>query len=136
MELSLGEFVKFLILLMQRNNVKFSFRAFGPWHLLFYRLKNMPETDGKPRFFENLNFNWDGTYPKSPELSEFLSALCWIGCVITTSPEFEEYRLSEGVERAWSEQFEPFGGEANQFLNKALLLAREEFREFNCSSAK
>ncbi|KKS37993.1 MAG: hypothetical protein A3G49_01045 [Candidatus Sungbacteria bacterium RIFCSPLOWO2_12_FULL_41_11] len=136
MELSLGEFVRFLILLMQRNDVKFSFLSLRPWHLLFYRLKKMPETEGKPKFFENLSFNWDGAYPESPELSGFLSALCWIGCIITVSPEFKEYKLSEGVERIWLERLEPLGGEANQFLNKALLFAREEFRDFNRSSAK
>jgi len=93
MNLSFGEFVKFLILLLHRNGIAFSFRNHRAWHLLWYRLKEMPETNGKPIFFKTLVFDWDTEYPVCQELSEFLWTLYRTGSVVTTSPEYEEYRL-------------------------------------------
>ena len=136
MKLSLGEFVKCLVLLLHRNGVAFSLRSYKPWHLLFYELKKIPETDGKPEFFKNLRFDWDGPYPECPELSEFLDALCWTGSIVTTSPRFEEYTLPKEMADLWSQEFEVLGDETKQFLDTTLALARNKFRIFCLASTR
>ena len=120
---------KYLILLMEKNQIVLSFQDQAPWHLLFYRLKKVQNVSGKPSFLENLRFDWDGSYPKSSELSEFLHALCLTGAVVTTSPLYEEYRLLKGMAALWQQRFEALDDTVKSFLNTGVNIAREEFNK-------
>ncbi len=132
--MSCGEFVKHLILLLHRNQVPFSFRSHEPWHRLFFRLKTVPAVAGKPVFFEILAFDWDKTYPRSQELSDFLSILSVTGSVATTSPRYETYILSEETEESWLNTLNMPDKATRRFLNTALEMAREEFQKNNSFS--
>lgn len=125
--ISLEEFVKYMVLLLQKNNIVLPFHKTEAWHSLFYRLKKSTETHGKPAFLENLWFDWDGPYPKSPELSEYLNAMCFIGVVETNSPRFDRYWLSKNVEGLWQEQFEKLDKTLKQYLHSTVEIAKEEF---------
>lgn len=127
MEISFGDFVKYLVLLLQKNGIDLPFHTQEAWHLLFYRLKKQQDFPGKPAFLETLWFDWDDPYPKSPELSEYLNALCMIGVVETNSPRFDRYRLSKVMEELWQEQFEKLNEEIKQYLNLSVQIAKEEF---------
>ncbi|QQG45620.1 MAG: hypothetical protein HYW89_01730 [Candidatus Sungiibacteriota bacterium] len=124
MEVTLGDFVKYLVLLLHQGGVPFSFRIPEPWHTLFYKLKNMPHVAGKPDFFGNLGFDWDGPYPKSEELTEFIRALCLTGSVVTTSPHFDAYALPEETKKLWLESFEKLDEPTKRFLTTAFKVAR------------
>lgn len=127
MTISLGEFVNYLVLLLQKNNVILPFHRQGAWHLLFYRLKKSPEIREKPAFLETLWFDWDGPYPKSPELSEYLNALRIIGVVETNSPKFDKYWISKDIERLWQSQFEKTDEINKEYLLRVVEIAKEEF---------
>jgi len=126
-ELSFGEFVKYLVLLLQKNDIALPFNKQELWHCLFYRLKQPQEVAGKPAFLEKLWFDWDGPYPKSPELSKYLYALRSIGVVQTNSPRFDRYWLSKSTEELWQEQFEKLDQIIKLYIVLVVEIAREEF---------
>lgn len=123
-----GDFVKFLIVKLQKNGVKLPFRNPELWHSLFYKLRAMDSLE-KPSFFDKLRFDWDGPYPKSPELSEFLHGLCMIGAVICDSPQYENYRLPEGLFTLWEQKLEKLDEVTKQFVGTAANIASEEFAQ-------
>lgn len=127
MEVSFGEFVKYLVLLLQKNNIVLPFNRPEAWHHLFYRLKQSQEISGKPAFLEKLWFDWDDPYPKSPELSEYLHALCWTGTIETNSPRFDRYWLPKNMEKLWQEQYEKLDKTVKQYLYFTVEIAKEEF---------
>jgi hypothetical protein len=126
--MSLGKFVKFLILLLQRERIDLSLHDRSRWHLLFYQLKRLPKTPGRPVALEELLFDWDGPHPVCRELAEYLSALCMTGCVNWSSPDFRKYWLPEEMAVLWSKEYDGLGEEEKHFLaSTALELARKEF---------
>lgn len=128
MEMTLGDFVKYLVLLLQKAEIVLPFNNEVLFHELLYRLKKENNIAGKPTFLEKLWFDWDGPYPKSPELSEYLNAICWIGVVETNSPRFDKYWLSKNMEELWQKQFEKLDEATKQYLNLVVDIAREEFK--------
>ena len=127
MEITLGDFVKYLVLLLQNSNVVLPFKNQESWHKLFYRVKKENHISGKPSFFKNLQFDWDGAYPKSPELYDFLCILCWTGTVETTSPRYEEYKLSKGMAELLQKRFDALDETIKRYLTSIIGVAREEF---------
>ncbi|MBI2635230.1 MAG: hypothetical protein HYW79_01660 [Parcubacteria group bacterium] len=127
MEISFGDFVNYLVLLLQKNNIDLMLHKQEAWHHLFYRLKRSQKVPGKPDFLETLWFDWDGPYPKSPELSQCLSVLCWIGVVQTNSPKYDRYCLPKDTEKLWLEQFEKLDKVIKQYLHSVIEAAKEEF---------
>ena len=97
MDISFGKFVNYLVLLLHSNGINLLLHKQEAWHQLFYRLKRQQESVGKPIFLEELWFDWDKQYPTSPELSEYLNAMCVLGVVETNSPTFDRYWLSKDM---------------------------------------
>lgn len=126
MKITLGDFVKYLVLLLQKNNIALPFNNLVLFHRLFYRLKK-EVNEAKPKFLENLWFDWDGLYSESPELSRFLDAMRCI-CVETNSPKFDRYWLSEDINNLWQEKFDRIDEATKQYLNLVVHIAREEFK--------
>jgi hypothetical protein len=125
-QISLGEFVKLLAALLHQRGVKMPFRNEQPWHLLFYELSktNIPQ---KPEFLEHLRFDWDGSYPKSQELSEFLQALHWTASVSASNPHYDIITLPEELATIWTTEFERLNDEIQQLIQRAAERAQEEF---------
>ncbi len=125
-DVSLGEFVKQLAVLMSGNDLVMLFKEEKPWHTVFYRLKR-ENTAGKPAFFNTLRFDWDGPYPKSQELSRFIQVLHCAGTVGAVNPSYEQIVLSGEMSDLWSKLLEGLAPEAKGFLDHATAIAKEEF---------
>jgi len=126
MEISLGQFIRYLIFLLQQNSIALPFHREDLWHRLLYTLKEST-SPGKPAFLERLHFDWDASYPKSQELSELLRALCVAKVVETTSPRFEEYKLSEEMDEFLRIRFRELDETTKRYLYFAVETARKEF---------
>ena len=125
-KMSLGDFVKQLAVLMDKSGVVILFKEERPWHSLFYRLKKDP-SKGKPRFFDELRFDWDGPYPKSQELSRFIQSLHWTGAVSAVNPSYEKIVLRPEMSELWSGKLKDIPADGQEFLTHAVSLAKEEF---------
>lgn len=126
---SLGEFVKQLATLMHQKQVKMPFRNERPWHLLFYELKTAQGRPGKPAFFERLRFDWDGPYPKSRELSQFLQALHWNASVSASNPHYDTITLPPVIADLWSQRLAKVDEETRAFLDEAVQRGRMVFSQ-------
>jgi hypothetical protein len=129
LEAALGDFVEELVALLVKKGVRIPFKNQRPWHHLFYGLKRSTSTPGKPPFLDRLFFDWDGPYPKSEELSEFLHALHWNASVSAGNPHFETISVSDGVAGLWLERLEKLDPESKKFLEEAATRAETEFAQ-------
>ena len=129
MNISLGEFIKFLVLLLHRNQIKLSLRDHRPWHTLLYKLETKTRGQRRPAFLGDLQFDWDGEYPKSLELEEFLDALILNNSVVAINPQLNEYLIPKEIIMLWSDCLGMLEEDATKFLDTALELAKKEFKE-------
>jgi len=125
-ELSLGDVVCQLALLMKRNNLPIGFKDEAPWHLLFYRLKREAK-QGRPGFLDHLRFDSDARYPRCRELSEFLHGLHTACIVDVANPSFEEMILPDDVMSDWEQERSALDTKSKSFLAQGLEIAKEEF---------
>jgi len=123
-DISLGEFVKQLTVRIHDLKLPMPFKDEEPWHLLFYRLKQ-EEVPGKPAFLGTLRFDWDARYPRSQELSEYIHALHFTGCVAASNPSYDEMSLNPKLEEIWSSQKPE--GELSNFLEYAMKQVQVQF---------
>jgi hypothetical protein len=123
-DISLGEFVKQLTVRIHDLKVPMPFKDEEPWHLLFYQLKreNVP---GKPTFFEHLRFDWDGSYPRCRELSEYIHALHFTGCVGASNPSYDEISLNPKLGELWAS--ENLEGDLSVFMDHAMEEVQAKF---------
>src|SRR5690242_14735795 len=106
---SLGDFVRQLAVRFARQGTPMPLKNERPWHELFYDLQ---QQGSKPAFLESMKFDWNGPYPTSRALSEYLSALHWTGCVSAGNPSYDEISLAPDVQALWEgEQVEAQLGE-------------------------
>jgi hypothetical protein len=125
----LGDFVELLAAVMHKEQLEMPFKNQRPWHFLFYELKKAQDIPGKPALFDRLLFDWDGPYPKSQELSEFLHALHWNASVSAHNPHYDTITLLEDVATLWSQRLNELDPETTRFLHEALTRARAEFAQ-------
>lgn len=125
-QISLGEFVKLLAALLHEKDVQMPFRDEEEWHLLFYELAKNDDLE-KPPFFSNIRFDWDGPYPKSQQLSEFLPALHWTASVSANNPHYETISLPNELSKIWLDQIEALNDETKKFLKHAADNAQRMF---------
>jgi hypothetical protein len=126
-ELSLGQFVKQIAALLQKKDVQLPFKNQKPWHLLFYELKKIPAAEGKPKFLDELRFDWDAPYPKSQELSEFLNALHFTASVSARNPRFDIISVSPEAADRWAQIVSDDDPALQKFIKEAITLAQKEF---------
>jgi len=124
-----GEFIKHFILSLQKNGIPVKLKEQKPWHLLFYRLKHECDVAELVPYLKELRFDWDAPYPKSPELSELLNNMCIVGVLKTTSPTFEHYTLTDGMEALIESRRGILNAHEKRCLEYAVQLARKEFKE-------
>lgn len=128
LELSLGDFVKYLLVLLQRNGIPFKLEDERVWHELLYALKMVPQMhSGRPQSLADLKFDWDGPYPKSQELSRSFTVLR-TNSLTCSSPAFTDYKILEGIKRRWAEEYEKLPANIKEFLNIALVIATERLQ--------
>ena len=121
-DMSLGDFVQQILIQLDANQVHF--RDERPWHEFFYRFKSGPEQTGMPLFLKKLFFDWNGPYPRSQELSEYLHGLHWTGCLSAPNSAYDSFTLKSDVREIWQNtEIEP---ELREFLNVAGDAARRE----------
>lgn len=120
---SLGEFVKQLTLKICEIDVQMPFANERPWHNLFYQLKK-EDLEGKPTFLNKLFFDWNTRYPRSQELSDYIHALHYTGCVSAANPHYDQIEVNESVARLWRQEDVHA---LEQYLNHAADLARHHF---------
>lgn len=126
-DLSLGQFVRQLAALLQKQSVQLPFKNQRPWHLLFYRLKKDSTSPGRPQFFDELGFDWDGAYPKSQQLAEFLNAMHFTANVSARNPHFDVISVAPEVADRWARSIKQDDPEVMQFVSNAVALAQQEF---------
>lgn len=126
-QISLGEFVKLLAALLHDKCVQMPFRDEDKWHLLFYELAKSDDLE-KPLFFRDIRFDWDGPYPKSQQLSEFLPALHWTASVSANNPHYETITLPNELAKIWLDQIEALNYETQEFLKHAAHNAQSMFK--------
>lgn len=125
-EMSLGQFVKQLSALLQKKNISLPFKNQVPWHILFYELKKS-SSPGKPKFFDELQFDWDAPYPKCQELSEFLNAMHFTASVSARNPSFDTISVSPDVVDRWVQNINEDEVDLRRFVESAVSLAEREF---------
>jgi len=126
-KLSLGEFVKQLTALFENSNIDIPFKNERTWHYLFYELKKDRNAIGRPSFFDQLEFDWDGPFPKSQELSDFLHSLHWNASVSASNPHYETINLSREVKNLWFKRYKELDTDSKRFFALVLKRAKTEF---------
>lgn len=122
----LTDFVKHLVASLYHNHVSMPFENERPWHELFYELRRQGE---KPVFIEKLRFDWDGPYPHSRELSDFLHALHWNASVSANNPSFSEISLSDDIASLWTEEASELDAKDKSFLELTTKMAKAKFEQ-------
>ncbi|HEX4021722.1 MAG TPA: hypothetical protein VHX63_11285 [Acidobacteriaceae bacterium] len=126
-QLTLGGFIKQLAVLMQDADIKMSFKDDKPWHMLFYKLRGEFKSQGNT-FLQSMQFDWDGPYPKSQDVSDFLQGLHWTGSVSALNPTYERIIVPDEVQKVWKAEGESLGDADRDLLLHGLAIARLEFR--------
>lgn len=121
MNITLGDFVQQLLLQLRERELLFKYER--PWHEFFYKLKMSPKRPGKPRFLNDLFFDWNGEYPKCQELSEYLHALHWTGCMAAANPGYDKFKLNQAVGQLWQKDIE---GHLRQFISRTAHNAEQD----------
>jgi len=128
-EMSLGTLVTLLVADLHRKKMPLPFRNQEPWHQLCYALKMNTEIPGKPKFLDELVFDWDGPYPKCEELSEFLNGLHITANVSGLNPGFNFIRVKDDDAARWSSELESLDPAAKSFVSHAAQIAVQEFSQ-------
>jgi hypothetical protein len=125
-EITLGDFIRLLAMTIPDHGRVMPFQDEAPWHTVFYRLKKETE-DPKPQFLANLSFDWDGPFPKSQDISDFLQALHWTGSVAALNPGYEQIIVPQGTQERWRIELKDLSPETKKILDRSIKLAAEEF---------
>lgn len=126
-QLSIGDFVKHLAARLHKEGVELPLADLQHWQLVFYSLKRAQDIREKPAFLEHLGFDWDGPFPKSPELTEVLQGLHWTGGVSAFNPQFQRIALPADVANLWLSREEGLDESTLEFLSAAVDRAKQEF---------
>jgi hypothetical protein len=125
-DITLGDLVRLLAVSIRARGRLMPYQDETPWHTVFYRLKKeLPEP--KPQFIANLGFDWDGPFPKSQDISDFLQALHWTGSVAALNPSYEQIIVPPGVQERWTTEVNELDPEMAKILERTVELAVEEF---------
>jgi hypothetical protein len=126
----MGDLVRQMVAHLSDRRVPIPFENEAPWHELFYQLKK-EDLPGKPRFFSELIFDWDGPYPKCRQLSEFLHALHWNACVSAFNPTFATITLPTEIANHWKTETDGMDPEERSFVLNIVTMAQHEFESSN-----
>lgn len=117
-DISIGQLVEQIAVVRSDRGEALPLRDERPWHELFYHLKTQQDP-ARPKFFDSLDFDWDGPYPKSQDLSAFLQALHWNACVSAANPHFEQASLNPEVKGLWGREAGELAEELEIYIRRA-----------------
>ncbi len=123
--LTLGGYVKQLAVRMQDANMVMTFKDDRPWHLLFYRLREEFKAQGST-FLQSMEFDWDGPYPRSQDVSDFLQGLHWTGSVSALNPSYEKIIVPDDVHKIWKTEGGNLGKDDEDLLARGLDIFQKE----------
>jgi hypothetical protein len=126
-QLTLGGFIKQLAVRMQDSDIEMSFKDDRPWHMLFYKLRDEFRSQGST-FLGTMHFDWDGPYPKSQDVSDFIQGLHWTGSVSALNPTYERIIVPPVVQKAWKAEGANLEEGDKILLARGLEIAEKEFR--------
>lgn len=126
--LSLGKMVTILAGKLHQAGVELPFRNQVPWHLLFYTLKMEQAVPEEAEFIRELEFDWDGPFPKCEALSEYLNGFHITANVSGLNPSFDYFQVNDDDATRWSQDLEQLGENTRTFILQAVDLARIEFQ--------
>jgi hypothetical protein len=127
-DMSLGLMVRLLAAKLAKANTQLPFKNQVAWHELFYALKS-EDREGRPKFLDELVFDWDSPYPRCEELSDFLNALHVTANVSAHNPHYEVITVAEGDVDRWSKDLDGFDDQTKAFVQKAAEIAQQEFQK-------
>jgi hypothetical protein len=122
--MSLGEFVKQLTVRMNGDQMEMPFKDERPWHSLLYEL-SISKVEPKPDFLNRLQFDWDGPYPRSRDLSDYIHGLHFTGCVSAANPSYDQITLDPEVAKLWAQEAD--GLDVRYFMDEVMTIAKKEF---------
>ena len=126
-QLTLGGFIKQLAVRMQDAGIDMSFKDDKPWHMLLYKLRGEFKSRGNT-FLQSMQFDWDGPYPKSQDVSDFLQGLHWTGSVSALNPTYERIIVPNEVQKVWKAEGENLEDGDKTLLSRGLEIAQLELR--------
>lgn len=94
---TLAEFFEELIVALSKKNIALPLKDEQKWHTFLYNITT-DNIENKPRFLNNIIFDWDAPYPKCQELSEFLQALHWNECINASNPSFSTFTIDSSLD--------------------------------------
>jgi hypothetical protein len=118
--------MKQLAVRMREADMVMTLKDEKPWHMLFYRLREEYKSEDAT-FLQSMQFDWDGPYPKSQDVSDFLQGLHWTGSVSALNPTYERIIIPDEVQRVWKAEGEHLGEDDKALLTRGLEIAQIEF---------
>jgi len=116
---SLGEFLTHLIVNLDEKRTPMPFQNEEKWHRLFYGLKTSSAAQGKPDFLNSMRFDWDGPYPKSKDLSDYLHALHLNCFVSVANPSYDNLTLDKDVRSQMTGKSQTISKDLGDFLQSS-----------------
>ena len=120
-EMTLADFIKYLVTLLNLKKIDMPYEDERSWHELFFFLKTQRED--MPDFIRSLIFDWDTSYPKSSEVSEYLHALHWTACVTAQNPSYEKITLSPQMSSFWQKEYDNLDAYDKNYLTIVVPIA-------------
>lgn len=124
-EPTLGDVLTAIAALLSQRGVEMPKREVRLWHELFYELKTMP--GHKPASIDQMFFDWDGPYPRSRKLADFLQALHSTANVSAINPSYSKFGVPKSIEKIWERRLSGLPQQDQDFIQRAADLARERF---------
>jgi len=126
-QLTLGGYVKQLAVRLQDAGIVMTFKDDKPWHMVFYRLHEELKSKA-PTFLQSMQFDWDGPYPRSQDVSDFLQGLHWTGSVSALNPSYERIIVPNEVHQVWKAEGGRLEDTDNALITRGFEIAQNEFR--------
>ena len=123
--MDLGAFVRQVIIQLHSQKVSIPSYRDARWHKLLYRFKK-ENIANKPGFFQNLGFNWDGEYPKSPGLNDVLEGIHCFTC--KSYFDNNTMQVKDDVMALWMKEI-PYHDVNSDYMQHAIGVAKSLFEE-------
>ncbi|MBI2004608.1 hypothetical protein HYS79_00405 [Patescibacteria group bacterium] len=123
--MTLTDFTRYLVFLLQKDNAAVPCKDQRLWHTLMYQLKEEAANTSAPACVQELWFDSDDSYHKSPDVARVLLALSTTGVIEGTRQRYEECRLSAVAAAALQRYFYALDAPTREYLEAAAVRTRK-----------